>query len=295
VASLPARLLIARLELGRRRRSVWLDEAMAGPLHGDPGVPEPPEEVRRCHAVERMEAGGATAWEIGPRRGGARRRMLHLHGGGFVDEINAQGWDLVSRLGRRLDARVLVPLYPLTPAHTYRDAVPVVLAAYQRALGDAGPAGVVVSGDSAGAWLALALHHAARADGLPREAALVLISPWLDPALAGPEIAEVEARDPLGLAPFLRRTGRAWAGEDGVDDPRMQPMHGDLGDLPLTITVAGTRDIALADSRALARAAATVRLLEYDGVPHGFALRPGLPEAQRAMRRIAETVERAGA
>jgi epsilon-lactone hydrolase len=269
---------------------------MAAPLDGDPGVPEPPDEVRRRHGVARVEVGGAAAWEIGPRRGRARRQVLHLHGGGFVDEINAQGWSLGSRLSRRLEARVLVPLYALAPAHTHRDALPVVVTAYRRAL--AGPAGVIVSGDSAGGWLALALHHAARAEGLPRPAALVLISPWLDPALAGPEVAEAAARDPMGLAPFLRRTGRAWAGQDGVDDPRLQPVRGDLRDLPRTIVVAGTRDLALADSRALARAAARagapLRLVEYRGVAHGFALVPGLPEAQRVMRRIAETVERAG-
>jgi monoterpene epsilon-lactone hydrolase len=88
---------------------------MAGPLDGDPGVPEPPKEVRRRHGVARVEVGGAAAWEIGPRRGRGRRQVLHLHGGGFVDEINAQGWSLVSRLSRRLEARVLVPLYPSPP------------------------------------------------------------------------------------------------------------------------------------------------------------------------------------
>jgi monoterpene epsilon-lactone hydrolase len=75
----------------------------------------------------------------------------------------------------------------------------------------------------------------------------------------------------------------------------MQPLQGDLSDLPPTVAVAGTRDMALADCRALARAGGgAVRVFQYDGAPHGFALVSYLPEARRAMRRIAETVERTG-
>src|SRR3954470_24770905 len=50
------------------------------------------------------------------------RTVVYLHGGGFVAPIDPWQVRYAARLATALGARVLVPDYPLTPEHTWRDA-----------------------------------------------------------------------------------------------------------------------------------------------------------------------------
>ena len=50
--------------------------------------------------------------------------MLYLHGGGFVSGLDRQHWQYAARLVRGLGVRVVLPDYPLTPTHTWRDSLP---------------------------------------------------------------------------------------------------------------------------------------------------------------------------
>jgi len=94
--------------------------------------------------------------EVLPRGIAPGRSVLYLHGGGFVSGIDRFHWRYVAALARAAGMRVVVPAYPLTPTHTWRDCHEPLLDLFeQTAIASAG--GVTLMGDSAGGGLALAL------------------------------------------------------------------------------------------------------------------------------------------
>lgn len=150
----------------------------------------------------------------------------------------------------------------------------------------------MVAGDSAGAGLATGL---ALATGIAL-AGLLLISPWLDVTMTNPAIRALEDRDVMLGVPGLRYWGRAWAGEWALDDPRVSPIHGDLGTLPPTRIYQGGRDVFLADARRCAvlaeKAGGDVALEEF---PDGFHVFPGAtftPEAHRVFADMGRATRR---
>ena len=68
-----------------------------------------------------------------------------------------------ARLASALGARVVVPDYPLTPEHTWRDSHEALVALVQRYAED----GVALIGDSAGGGLALAVAQTGPDRGRP--------------------------------------------------------------------------------------------------------------------------------
>ena len=50
------------------------------------------------------------------------RTILYLHGGGFMAPIDPVQVRYAVRLARALDARIVMPDYPLAPEHTWRDS-----------------------------------------------------------------------------------------------------------------------------------------------------------------------------
>ena len=68
--------------------------------------------------------------------------MVYLHGGGFVAPIDPFQVRYAARLAAALGARVVLPDYPLTPEHTWRDshaAVADLDRALARRAGGGGP------------------------------------------------------------------------------------------------------------------------------------------------------------
>ncbi len=56
--------------------------------------------------------------------GGVRpsRTLLYLHGGGYTKPAAPQQFGFARRIAADLGMRVLFPLYPLAPEHTWRDS-----------------------------------------------------------------------------------------------------------------------------------------------------------------------------
>lgn len=260
-----------------------------GRLRRDRGF-EPPHGLRRRVVVNRSDVAGQPCFTI-RAGGGPRGRLLYLHGGGFVFEITRHHWAFVTRLAVRLGVEVTVPIFPLAPEHSHRDAHPLLLACY-RDLSQADGA-VTVMGDSTGATLALVtVQQALRAgDAPPRR--LVLISPLVDPVLDNSAIAEVAGRDPWLGVDGLREGARLWSGGDDLADERLSPLNGRLADLGTTVIVTGTRDITNPDTRVLRdrliRGGVEVDYLERPGLIHVFPLLP-VPEAAQIFEELAATI-----
>src|SRR5439155_14601864 len=114
------------------------------------------------------------------------RAVLYLHGGGYA--IGSLGFvrDFCARLSAAADARVLSLDYRQGPENPFPAAVDDAVAAYRWLVAEGtDPARIVVSGESAGGGLTIALLIALRDAGDPLPAGAVPISPWVDMELCG--------------------------------------------------------------------------------------------------------------
>jgi acetyl esterase/lipase len=250
----------------------------------------------RRYAVVREELPAGFASYALTRRGTTPiRTVVYLHGGGFVGPIDPYQVRYAARLASQLGARVVVPDYPLTPEHTWRDSHEPLVLLVQRLLGES-PDGVVLAGDSAGGGLALAIALALRDRGGPQPTHLLLISPWVDLTTSTPETHEVTVGDPWLFIGKMQAYAEWWAGSpDEVGRPEVSPGLGDLTGLPPALMFFGTRDSLWPGGQLLVRRAAeadwALTYVEEPGLLHVYPILPFIPEASRAWRATKEFLQ----
>lgn len=126
---------------------------------------------------------------------------------------------------------------------------------------------------------------------MPLPGAAVLLSPWLDLALAGDSLVSRAHVDPLTTRAGLERAARLYIGDRDPTEPLISPVYAELAGLPPLLIQVGDHELLLDDARRLAergRAAGVDVTLEIWPemwhVWHGFAAE--LPEAQAAIDSI---------
>jgi epsilon-lactone hydrolase len=248
-----------------------------------------PRFARRFSVVE--EDVGFPVYVISPRHVEPVRTVLYVHGGGFVAPIDPFHLRYVARLARALQARIVVPDYPLAPEHSWRDSFGAMTDLAARWAAE--PGGMVLGGDSAGGGYALALAQALRDRDLPQPTHLLLHAPWVDLTTSTPETAEVSAGDPWLFLGKLQAYAEWWAGSfDDLGRPEVSPALGDLSDLPPALVFCGTRDTLMPGCRLLARRSAEagweLTYVEAPDLIHVFPMLPFIPEARRAWRQTLE-------
>ncbi|KAK0225287.1 Alpha/Beta hydrolase protein [Armillaria fumosa] len=114
--------------------------------------------------------------------------FLYLHGGGYYVGSIDQERSSIHQHARLINGRVFAINYRLAPQYPFPCAIQDALAAYlylikpppeakHRAIK---PSHILLTGDSAGGGLSLALLQVLRDSGLPLPAGAVLVSPWCD-------------------------------------------------------------------------------------------------------------------
>lgn len=236
-------------------------------------------------------AGDFPAHVLTPRHVEPRRTVVYVHGGGFVAPLDPFHVRYAARLARALEARVVLPDYPLAPERCWRDSHAALADLTARWLAEPEP--VVLAGDSAGGGYALALAQTLRDRGGPQPARLLLHSPWVDLTASAPETEAFAVRDTWLFLGKLHAYAGWWAGSpDDLARPEVSPALGDLDGLPPALMFCGTRDLLAPGCRLLAdRAAGSAWELTYVEEPdliHVYPLLPLVPEARRAWRRTLE-------
>lgn len=252
----------------------------------------PPRDIERSHTIRiGNEHGFPVHWLCRAERPQASRTVFYLHGGGYVKPSDKRHWRFATRLADALDARVVLPLYPLAPEFTVEDSFDALVDLLSRTVMES-PEGVVLAGDSAGGGYALALAQALRDRGGTLPAALVLLAPWVDLTGRTPGLGEAAARDPWLSFDHLDVYAAFWAGSTdaaALADPRVSPGLGDHAVLPPTLVLCGTRDLLQPGCDALFERAETAQWeLEYvvaPGLVHVYPLLP-IPEAKAAFEHI---------
>jgi acetyl esterase/lipase len=232
--------------------------------------------------VEVVTASGATAAVT----------VVHFHGGGYCVGSPAEARDWAAHLSDRAGCRVILPDYRLAPEHPYPAALEDARSVLGAVLAEAAPRTVVVSGDSAGGGLALVL-----AQGEPRLAGCMLLSPWLDLTADWTAVPELVRRDVVLTPAWLEACAEAYAQAADRAQPAISPLHGDLSDLPPLLIQCGTDDLLAPDAERLearARAAgADVTSTRWPRLWHNFPLQPELiADADAAIAQAASFITR---
>ena len=245
-----------------------------------PAAPSP--SIRRIAEVTERTVHGRPVYDVTPHRPSGRR-LVYLPGGCYLYPVQSAHWGIIASLVEHSGVTVTLPLYGLAPTHTVDEAYAL--------LDDLEVEGAWLAGDSAGGGLALG--HAMRLRDAGRPAAgVILISPWVDVTLTNPAIAQLQKADRMLATPGLIAAGELWAGPHDRRSPLVSPLFGDLAGLPPVHVFQGGRDILAADAQLLAegihQAGGAVELEFVEKAFHDYPGAPWMPEAQRALARMAE-------
>ncbi|MDA0252338.1 MAG: alpha/beta hydrolase [Actinomycetota bacterium] len=235
---------------------------------------------------------------------GRRRVVLYLHGGAFLTcGVNSHSRISVA-LSKFADSPVLVVDYRLIPKHTIGMALDDCYDGYRwLRLRGYEPDQIVLAGDSAGGYLALALAQRLQAEG-ETPAALVAISPLLqlekDPKMTHPNAYTDAMFPPKAFDALVALVARAAAKHvvDGEPEDVYEPLDHIEPGLPQTLIHVSGSEVLLHDARLAARrlAAAGVptEVRVWPGQIHDFQLAaPLIPEATRSLRQIGKYIREA--
>ncbi len=249
-----------------------------------------PHAFRQQFTVKESSINGRTVISLAPKQGKRPIHIIYTHGGAYVETFSALHWDIIRRLMEATGAGVTIPLYPLAPEHTYKEAFDMLAMVYKQVLKEHADDAIALCGDSAGSGLALAQALYYRDNGLRLPDHVILFSPWLDVSMSNPGAAEVEARDALLSIPALVQSGQWWAGGDDARNPLLSPLFGDLKGIPPIEVFQGTDDVLMPDARLLQekvlQAGGSIHYHEYTGAFHVFVLASFTPEARHAFSQV---------
>jgi monoterpene epsilon-lactone hydrolase len=254
----------------------------------DPALPWPVQRRRldqftrisllpRRTTITEQTIAGLRAEVVSSQAPGPHLTVIHFHGGGYClgSARMARSW--AAHLSAQTGCRVILPEYRLAPEHPYPAALQDARAVIG-ALPDPGP--VVVSGDSAGGGLALALVMSMRDEGAAPAAGCILLSPWLDLGRDRRAVPALVRRDVVLTPDWLDACARAYADPSAWSDHLVSPLRGPHAGLPPLLIQAGTEELLAPDAELLAASASAAGVdMTYTRWPrmwHGFALLPGL-------------------
>ena len=220
--------------------------------------------------------------------------ILHCHGGGYSTGSSKYARTLTSKLATSTSMDVLCFDYRLAPEYpcpaALEDAVKVWN--YLMLLGY-GARDVILTGDSAGGNLALALVLKLKEEGrlLPR--GIALMSPWTDLTSSGESFVTKAALDPVLNREYIDRMIQAYAGGRDLKDPLISPLFGDFTGFPPVYIQVGENEILLSDAtrlhQAFVDANVSVKMDVYPGMWHVFQMSP-VKAARDAMDKNAEFI-----
>jgi acetyl esterase/lipase len=257
----------------------------------DPALPWPVQRTRlhqltrsslmpRGTAVSEQVIGGVPSVVVTCGDSMPQRTVIHFHGGGYCvgSSHTARSWS--AHLSAQSACRVVLPEYRLAPEHPYPAALDDARAVVAALLTEAKPGSVVLSGDSAGGGLALALLLRLRDQGAELPSGCILLSPWLDLGRDRRSMPDLVRRDVLLSPGWLEACAKAYADPAAWRVDAVSPLHAGHAGLPPLLIQAGTEELLAPDAGQLAATAAAagvdVTYTRWPGMWHNFMLQPGL-------------------
>ena len=245
--------------------------------------------------LRQLRIAGVRAEEIKPQAH-TSQMIFHIHGGAFFVGSIKTHRAFLSEIALRSQMQVLHLDYPLAPENKFPEAGDAIYDVYQTLLAQGvQPKDIIVSGDSCGANLALALAlRLKEEDKTQLPSGLILMSPFLDLTLTGESLRYNQKHDALLCTEAL---------EAGIEfyvpkhlDPSIatiSPLFGDFEGLPPTLVQIGSKEILLSDAQRFEikakEAKVDVEYKLYTGMWHNFQMfSPWFDEAKKSLADIAD-------
>ena len=220
--------------------------------------------------------------------------IIYLHGGAYVQEILTLHWLMLDKITRHVDAKFIIPDYPLAPFADFRICYDRMTNFYEKCLKYYGNKKIILMGDSAGGGLCIGLSMYFAQKGLRTPDKLILLSPWVELQLKDPKLKEYEKSDPTLNIDELQVDAHYWANGAEQDDYRLSPLYGDVSCLKEVHLFTGSRELFYPDILAFNQK------LEEKGVPHRLYVGEELchvypaypiPEAKEAIEQICQIIK----
>jgi len=286
-----------------REMSATIRERNATPVDPPPdlatrrrGMDETASPVPDDVTVTAVDAGGVPGDWVQAPGADAGRRLLYLHGGGYVIGSPTSHRRLASDISRASGCSLLVIDYRMAPEDPFPAAVDDAHAAL-RWMGANGPDGAsdatttFIAGDSAGGGLTLSTLVSARDAGDQLPVAAVTISAWADLAATGDSVQTRAEADPMISSDGIAGMARMYAGDAALDHPLVSPLYADLAGLPPLLMQVGDAEVLLDDTtRVGEKVKAAGGNVTVEVEPEAFHVYqyvgPTMPEAAAAIERI---------
>ncbi|WP_180107806.1 alpha/beta hydrolase [Acinetobacter sp. YH12085] len=248
--------------------------------------------------IRPIRLAGLKAEEIKPQQT-STQLIFHIHGGAFfLGSMNTHR-AFLTQVAARTQMQVLHLDYPLSPEAQFPEALDALFDVYAVLLDQGVQAkDIILSGDSCGANLALALALKIQQDQLPQVSGLVLMSPFLDLTLSSESLRYNRKHDAL-LSIEALETGIDYYVPRSVDraDPLLSPFFAELKGLPPIHIQVGSKEILLDDAQRFKvkaeEAGLDVEFKLYTGMWHNFQMfSPWFEEGQRALSDLADFAHR---
>lgn len=168
--------------------------------------------------------------------------IIYIHGGAYVNQLNIQHKLYCWLLNKVLKIPVVMPIYPLTPNHDYRECFEQIEELYTM-LTDKYQK-IVLIGDSAGGGFILSFCQYLKTTNIRQADNIIAISPWVDISMKN----NYDDRKDVILGNIgLKEIGKRWANNTDTRDHMVSPLYGDNHKLPKTLITTGTDEIFYQD------------------------------------------------
>ncbi|MEO9601639.1 alpha/beta hydrolase fold domain-containing protein [Parasphingorhabdus sp.] len=221
--------------------------------------------------------------------------LFYVPGGGFILPPSPKQVALAFRLAEHCGCEAVIGKHRLAPEYPF--PIPANdLADQYAAMLESGVSAsqIILSGDSAGATLIMAMLLELRKRGLPMPCGAILFSPWGDLAMRGWSYI---SKSMSGSSPFRMEaaafSAKLYLGDTLPTDPRASPVYADLRDFPPLAIHCSRHDMHFDDAVQLAEKAddanVSIRMNYWDSPRHHLE-RFGSKDAKKSFDLVAEFI-----
>ena len=230
-----------------------------------------PENVKYKSVV----AGNVNAEWITCGEVNEKRIFMFMHGGGYYRGSIAATRATVARISAEAKIKCLSINYRLAPEHPFPAAIYDTYSAYEWLTNEGiSPEHIIVSGQSAGGGLCLALLLKIKESNISQPLGAVALSPWTDLSQTGKTMVTNEKNDPIISRKYLDRFAKLYFPHSDNMSYLASPLLGELSGLPDMLIQVGSAETMLDDSKRFYKKAkkanVNVKLEIWEDMFHGW-------------------------